>query len=158
MPLKFLNANGSGDAADAVRAVLYASAMGAKVTNNSWGGDGYSQALADAIAEADSRGSLFVATAGNSFKNTDSSPNYPSGYELPNVVAVAATDQNDARAWFSNYGRRSVDLGAPGTNILSTWPGASYQFLDGTSMARPHVAGAAALARAAFPSATPVGL
>ena len=158
MPLKFLDANGSGDAADAVRAVLYASAMGAKVTNNSWGGDGYSQALADAIADADSRGSLFVAAAGNSFTNTDSSPNYPSGYELPNVVAVAATDQNDARAWFSNYGRRSVDLGAPGTNILSTQPGASYQYLDGTSMATPHVAGAAALAWAASPSASAVGV
>jgi Subtilase family/Fervidolysin N-terminal prodomain len=158
MPLKFIGANGSGDASDAVRAVLYASAMGAEVTNNSWGGDGYSQALGDAIAEADAQGSLFVAAAGNSFTNTDASPNYPSGYDLPNVIAVAATDQNDARAWFSNYGRRSVDLGAPGTNILSTQPGASYQFLDGTSMAAPHVAGAAALVRAASPSASDVGL
>jgi hypothetical protein len=158
MPLKFIGANGSGDASDAVRAVLYASAMGAQVTNNSWGGDGYSQALADAIADADAHGSLFVAAAGNSFTNTDVSPNYPSGYDLPNVIAVAATDQNDARAWFSNYGRRSVDLGAPGTNILSTQPGASYQFLDGTSMAAPHVAGAAALVRAASPSASDVGV
>jgi subtilisin family serine protease len=158
MPLKFIGANGSGDAADAVRAVLYASAMGAEVTNNSWGGDGYSQALADAIAAADAHGSLFVAAAGNSFANTDTSPNYPSGYDLPNVVAVAATDQKDARAWFSNYGRRSVDLGAPGTNILSTKPGASYQYLDGTSMAAPHVAGAAALVRAAVPTASAVGI
>jgi subtilisin family serine protease len=158
MPLKFIGANGSGDASDAVRAVLYASAMGAEVTNNSWGGDGYSQALADAIADADAHGSLFVAAAGNSFTNTDASPNYPSGYDLPNVLAVAATDQNDARAWFSNYGRRSVDLGAPGTNILSTRPGGSYQFLDGTSMAAPHVAGAAALVRAASPSASDVGV
>jgi subtilisin family serine protease len=158
MPLKFIGANGSGEASDAVRAVLYASAMGAEVTNNSWGGDGYSQALADAIAEADAHGSLFVAAAGNSFTNTDASPNYPSGYDLPNVIAVAATDQNDARAWFSNYGSRSVDLGAPGTNILSTQPGASYQFLDGTSMAAPHVAGAAALVRGASPSASDVGV
>jgi subtilisin family serine protease len=158
MPLKFLGADGSGDAADAVRAVLYATAMGAKVTNNSWGGDGYSQALADAIAQADAHGSLFVAAAGNSFANTDTSANYPSGYELPNVVAVAATDQNDARAWFSNYGRRTVDLGAPGTNIFSTKPGASYQYLDGTSMATPQVTGAAALAWAAFPSATAAGV
>ena len=158
MPLKFLGADGSGDAADAVRAVNYATAMGAKVTNNSWGGDGYSQALADAIAQADGHGSLFVAAAGNSFSNTDTSPNYPSGYDLPNVVAVAATDQRDARAWFSNYGRRTVDLGAPGTNILSTEPGASYQYLDGTSMATPHVAGAAALAWSAFPSASALGV
>jgi len=79
IPLKFIGANGSGDASDAVRAVLYANAMGAEVTNNSWGGDGYSQALADAIAEADAQGSLFVAAAGNSFTNPDANPNYPSG-------------------------------------------------------------------------------
>ena len=158
IPLKFLSANGSGDASDAVRALLYATAMGATVTNNSYGGDGYSQAFADAIAAADAQGSVFVAAAGNSFANNDASPSYPSSYELPNVISVAATDQNDARAWFSNYGRRSVDLGAPGTNILSTQPGAAYAYLDGTSMAAPHVAGAVALAKAAFPQATGVGL
>jgi hypothetical protein len=158
IPLKFLSANGSGDASDAVRALLYATAMGATVTNNSYGGDGYSQAFADAIAAADVQGSLFVAAAGNSFANNDASPSYPTSYELPNVISVAATDQNDARAWFSNYGRRSVDLGAPGTNILSTQPGATYAYLDGTSMAAPHVAGAVGLAKAAFPQATGVGL
>ena len=152
MPLKFLGADGSGDAADAIRAVLYADAMGADVTNNSWGGGEYSQALADAIAHADGQGTLFVAAAGNSFANTDVSPNYPSGYDLANVIAVAATDQNDARAWFSNYGRRTVDLGAPGMNIYSTWPGNAYAFVDGTSMAAPAVAGAAALARARSPA------
>ena len=158
MPLKFLGANGTGDASDAVEALLYATSMGAVVTNNSWGGDAYSQALADAVASADAGGSLFVAAAGNSFANTDTSPNYPSGYNSPNVISVAATDQSDARAWFSNYGLRSVDLGAPGTNILSTKPGGSYQYLDGTSMATPLVAGAAALARSAFPAASADGL
>jgi subtilisin family serine protease len=158
MPLKFLGSDGAGDAADALRAVLYASSMGAVVTNNSWGGDGYSQALADGIATADSRGTLFVAAAGNNFSDNDASPNYPSNYELPNILAVASTTNRDARSWFSNYGLKSVDLGAPGSSILSTWPGASYRYLDGTSMAAPHVSGAVALAKAAFPASSAEGL
>ena len=158
MPLKFLGANGSGDAADAVRAVLYADAMGALVTNNSWGGEGFSQALADAIAQADAHGRLFVAAAGNSFSDNDLAENYPSNVDSPNVIAVAATNNDDARAWFSNYGRRTVDLGAPGAAIYSTWPGASYRFQDGSSMAAPQVSGALALAKAAFPAATGPGL
>src|SRR5262245_27818086 len=158
MPLKFIGANGQGTADDAVRAILYATRMGAVVSNNSWGGEEFSQALEDAIADADAHGSLFVAAAGNSAKNTDTTPDYPSGFDVPNVLTVGATDQNDARAWFSNYGARSVDLAAPGTNIYSTWPGGSYRFLDGTSMAAPHATGVAALAKAAFPSASAIGL
>ena len=158
MALKFLSASGTGSTADAVSAILYASAEGAVVTNNSWGGEDFSQALRDAIAAADASGSLFVAAAGNSFADTDTEPNYPSSFDLPNVVSVAATDASDRRAWFSSYGRRTVDLGAPGTNIYSTWPGRSYRYEDGTSMATPHVSGAAALAKAAFPDATAVGL
>ncbi len=158
MALKFIGANGSGSVADAVSAILYASANGARVLNNSWGGDEFSQALLDAIRVADGSGSLFVAAAGNSFTDTDTAPNYPSSYDVPNLISVAATDNLDLRAWFSNYGRRSVDLGAPGVSIYSTWPGNSYRYLDGTSMAAPHVAGAAALAEAAFPTATAVGI
>jgi subtilisin family serine protease len=158
MPLKFIAANGEGTADDAVRAILYATRMGAVVSNNSWGGEEFSQTLEDAIVDADEHGSLFVAAAGNSAKNTDTAPDYPSGFDVPNVLTVGATDQNDVRAWFSNYGKRSVDLAAPGTNIYSTWPGGSYRFLDGTSMAAPHAAGVAALAKAAFPSASAVGL
>src|SRR5262249_42405626 len=123
----------------------------------SWGTSDFSQALFDAIAAADQSGVLFVAAAGNSFANTDTTPNYPSSFDLPNVISVAATDNNDQRAWFSNYGAQSVDLGAPGVGIYSTWPGAAYQVLDGTSMATPHVSGTAALIDAAFPSATAVG-
>jgi subtilisin family serine protease len=158
MALKFLKSDGTGTVADAVSAILYAAAHGASVMNNSWGGPDSSQALLDAIGAADSQNSLFVAAAGNSSTDTDQKPNYPSSYSVPNVISVAATDNRDARAWFSNYGRTSVDLGAPGTNIYSTWLGGAYQYLDGTSMATPQVAGAAALLKAAFPAATAAGL
>ena len=158
MPLKFLNAQGSGTTADAVSAVLYAAQNGAEITNNSWAGGEYSQALADAIAVADARGSLFVAAAGNDGSDNDLEPTYPASYELPNVVSVAATSNSDDVAYFSNVGHRSVDLGAPGVDIYSTWPGGSYRYLSGTSMASPHVAGAAALLEAEFPSAGALGL
>ena len=158
MPVKFLSAAGTGTVADAISAILYASANGATILNNSWGGDEFSQALLDAIEQADASGALFVAAAGNDYTNTDVTPNYPSGYDAPNVVSVGATDSFDHKAWFSNYGSKSVDLGAPGTSIYSTWPGGSYRFEDGTSMATPHVAGAAALAKAVFPGASGVGL
>jgi subtilisin family serine protease len=158
MPLKFLSSAGSGTTADAVSAVLYAADKGADVMNNSWGGDTYSQALADAIGVADGRGSLFVAASGNSGTDNDAAPDYPSSYDNPNVISVAATEHRDGLAWFSNIGRRTVDLGAPGLNIYSTWPGGSYQFLTGTSMAAPHVSGAAALVKAAFPNASDLGI
>jgi subtilisin family serine protease len=157
MPLKFLGANGSGDTADAVDAIRYATANGARVINASWGGGGYSQALADAIEDADRAGVLFVAAAGNASTDIDSSPTYPASYQTVGLIAVAASDANDEGSSFSNVGRRSVDLAAPGSAIYSTVPG-GYDTFDGTSMASPHVAGAAALALAASPSASPAGL
>ncbi len=153
MPLKFIGADGTGDAADAVRALHYATMMGAQVSNNSWGGDEYSQALADAISEADAHGSLFIAAAGNDSSDNDGTPQYPSGFDLPNVISVAASDQNDQLAYFSNHGRSTVDLAAPGQSIYSTWPGNSYRSESGTSMATPHVTGTVALALAAHPGA-----
>ncbi|MBI1882662.1 MAG: S8 family serine peptidase [Chlamydiae bacterium] len=152
MPLKFLSGSGSGYTSDAVEAVLYANKKGANVMSNSWGGGGYSQALYDAIKAAEVKGILFVAAAGNSSSNNDQVANYPSNYNISNVIAVAATDANDALAWFSNYGANTVHLGAPGVSIYSTLPGNTYGSLSGTSMATPHVAGACALVWSANPS------
>ena len=149
MPLKFLGPTG-GYTSDAVEAINYALANGVKISNNSWGGGGYSQTLRDTIAKADAAGHLFVAAAGNGGAdgvgdNNDATAHYPSSYDVPNVVSVAATDSRDALAGFSNYGGTSVDLAAPGVGILSTLPKNTYGSYSGTSMATPHVAGTAAL-------------
>ena len=155
MALKFLGANGSGWTTDAARAVDYAVSMGADIMNASFGGGGFSSVMNDALNRANQAGVLFVAAAGNDYgNNNDLSPHYPSSYDVPNVVAVAATDHRDQLAWFSNYGSTSVDLAAPGVNVLSTIPGNSYASYDGTSMATPHVAGAAALLLAQDPTLT----
>ncbi len=158
MPLKFLSARGSGTTADAISALDYAVMMGARISNNSWGGGAFSQALYDAIAAAQAAGHLFVAAAGNDGVDTDVTPSYPASYDLDNIVSVAATDENDALASFSNFGAVTVDLGAPGVSILSTTPANTYSSFSGTSMATPHVAGVAALLLAEDPSLDVVSL
>ena len=145
MPLKFLNDSGSGSTSNAILAINYATAKGVKLTNNSWGGGGYSQALYDAINAAGQQGALFIAAAGNDSNNTDITPAYPASYNLANIISVASTTRTDSLSYFSNYGLTSVDLGAPGSDIYSTLPNNSYGTYSGTSMASPHVAGAAAL-------------
>ena len=150
MALKFLGASGTGYTADAVPAIYYAIDNGADIISNSWGGGSYSLTLKKAISDANDAGILFVAAAGNSRKNTDRRPHYPSSYDVPNIISVAATDHNDALAGFSNYGPNSVDLGAPGVDILSTYRG-DYAWGSGTSMSAPHVSGAAALIMAQNP-------
>jgi len=151
LPIKFLGSDGSGSTADAVAGIDYATSIGAVITNNSWGGSSFSQTELDAILRANAAGSLLVAAAGNRAEDSDLSPLYPAAYDVPNIISVAATDNNDLLAWFSNYGTRTVDLGAPGASILSTRPGSTYGFMSGTSMATPHVVGAAALLRALNP-------
>ncbi len=152
MPLKFLAGNGSGTTDDAVGAIIYGANMGAKVLSNSWGGGGKSQALEDAIKFAHQKGVLFVAAAGNDFSNNDKAPTYPANYEVPNVVSVAANTSSDQLAGFSNYGKKTVELSAPGNNIFSTVARGQYASLSGTSMATPHVSGAAALVLSQYPN------
>lgn len=155
MALKFLDAQGSGSTSDAIRCIEYAIAHGADVLNNSWGGGGFSQALADAIEAANQAGILFLAAAGNSTSDNDSTPSYPSNYESANVIAVAAIDRTGALADFSSYGASTVDIAAPGVAIYSSTATSdtSYASFNGTSMATPHVAGVAALLRSAYPGA-----
>jgi hypothetical protein len=156
---KFLGANG-GSTSGAIAAVDYFTNLKKKglnivATNNSWGGGGYSTALYDAIQRANNAGVLFIAAAGNSGTNNDATPSYPSSYNNANVIAVASITSTGALSSFSQYGATSVDIGAPGSSIYSTLPGTGgYGTYSGTSMATPHVAGAAALYKALNPSAT----
>lgn len=143
MPLRVLGDDGSGYVSDAIRAYTYAARNGARVVNASLGGPSFSRAEHDAIAGAPN--TLFVVAAGNDGADNDVTLEYPCDYDLANVVCVAASDHDDTLASFSNYGPANVDLAAPGVDIASTWPGGRYALLDGTSMASPHVAGAAAL-------------
>jgi uncharacterized repeat protein (TIGR03803 family) len=154
IPLKFLNAGGSGATSDAVEAVAYGNLIGLHMTSNSWGGGGFNQALKDQIDAAHTAGILFVAAAGNSNSNNDVVQNYPSNYDSPCVLAVASTTRTDGKSSFSSYGLTTVELGAPGSDIYSTVPGGGYASFSGTSMATPHVSGACALLKASKPSLT----
>jgi len=145
MPLKFMNAQGAGSTSAAIQAIDYAVANGAVVSNNSWGGGGFSQALFDAIQAANRQNHLFVAASGNEGIDTDATPHYPSSYNLPNIISVAASDMQDQLATFSNFGARTVDLAAPGFQIHSTIRQGAYAAFSGTSMASPFVSGVAGL-------------
>ncbi|HXG86517.1 MAG TPA: S8 family peptidase, partial [Pyrinomonadaceae bacterium] len=156
---KFLGRRG-GTSANAIKAVDYFTDLKTRhglnivATNNSWGGGGYSQALKDAITRANTANILFIAAAGNSGTDNDTTASYPSNYDVPNVIAVAAITNTGELASFSQYGATTVDIGAPGSGVWSTTAFNTYSSYSGTSMATPHVTGGAALYAASNPGAT----
>ena len=149
MPLKILDSQGNGTTTAAVSAVYFAVDHGAKVINASWGGDIFSQAMLDALNYANAHGVVFVTAAGNDTSNNDVTATYPASYRTPNELVVAAVDQYGNLADFSNFGATTVDVAAPGVNIISTVPhsisSTGFAVYSGTSMATPVVAGAVAL-------------
>ena len=167
MPLKIIDRNGCGSAADEIQAIEYAINNGAKIINASFGAPGFSLLEYDAIAAADAAGILFVAAAGNDGASNDIIPIFPASYDLPNVISVGASDQSDRLSQFSNFSRRRVDLTAPGEGIRSTVPSSGcpaalnlcspsgYQVLSGTSMSAPHVTGSAGLLLVEDPTLLP---
>ncbi|MDQ4128944.1 MAG: S8 family serine peptidase, partial [Actinomycetota bacterium] len=164
MPLKFIGADGVGYVSDAVEALNYAVAQGVEISNNSYGfydscGGCYARALQNAIADADRAGHLFVTAAGNGGADwvgddNEVVPFYPASYSNPNIIAVAASNSKDELTSFSNYGTTSVDLAAPGKDVLSTLPDDKYGYGLGTSVATPHVTGVAALYKSRFSQAS----
>lgn len=176
MALRFLSEKGQGTTAGAIKSIKYAVDNGAQILSNSWGSEGEdpndpnTKALKDAIQYAQNQNSLFVAAAGNGHQgvgydnDTDAKPAYPASYKHDVIISVAALDDKDQLGSFSNWGKNSVDIGAPGVKVFSTTPGNVYQDTifdqfgitvtwDGTSMATPHVAGAAALYLSKHPKA-----
>lgn len=139
--VKFLSDEGSGSLADAVEAINYATKLNVDVMSNSWGGGGFSQALEDSIKAAKDKGIVFVAAAGNDGTNNDSRPSYPANYQVDNVISVASHTAQDSMSTFSCFGKRTVHVAAPGSNVLSSTPKGEYKVFSGTSMATPHVSG-----------------
>ncbi len=149
--LKIFSDSGRTTADAIVSAIEYGTTLGINLSNNSWGGGGFSQAIKAAISEANDAGIFFIAAAGNSRNNNDARAYYPANYELDNIITVAATDHNDRLANFSSYGSKTVEVAAPGVNIYSTIPGGRYGSMSGTSMATPHVTGLVALVMSKYP-------
>lgn len=152
MALKFFSKDGKGTLEGALESIQYAVKMGVKVINNSWGGGSYSEILESTIKAANEKGVTFIAAGGNNSSNNDYEPVYPASFQLPNLISVAAIDYQGLLASFSNFGKTSVHLAAPGVSILSTYldnedptSNSTYKRLSGTSMAAPHVAGIVAL-------------
>ncbi|MDH5545058.1 MAG: PKD domain-containing protein [Gammaproteobacteria bacterium] len=145
MVVKSLSSSGGGLTSNNIRAIQYAIDNGANIINTSWGSSGYSQLLYDVISAANDAGISVVAASGNSAVDTEIIPHYPASFNLPNIIGVSSFDRYGRLSSVSNWGKNSVHVSAPGSSIYSTIPGNFYRNLSGTSMATPHVAGAAAL-------------
>ncbi len=160
LPIKLLNADGLGSSSDATLAIDYATGKGATIINASWGSNGKSKAVEDAIARANKAGILFVTAAGNESRNLDSYPVYPASYDQPNILVVGAVERSGTMASFSNYGSGTVDIVAPGVNVISLVAGSSNATSEfsGTSFSTPLVSGIAALVREEFGLETPADL
>jgi len=157
MAVKFIGEEGGGTVGNAIAGLEYVlerkrDGENIVATSNSWGGGGYSELLYEAIEKHQEEGISFVAAVGNDRSDVDKTPFYPANYDLNNIISVAATDIDDELARFSNYGKRSVHVGAPGVNINSTLPNGQYGHMSGTSMAAPHVSGLVALLRSHHPA------
>jgi thermitase len=145
VPVKFMNSQGKGSTSDAIDGMEYAAKKGAKIINASFGCPSSSESLHDAVDYVQDKGVLLVVASGNDSENIDTHPEYPASYTDSNILAVAASTDEDALASFSNYGDTAVDVAAPGDDIYSTYLGGGYKYLSGTSMASPYAAGLAAM-------------
>jgi len=161
MAVKIFRPNGYGYSSDILEGLDYVSKQidnGVNVVaiNASYGGGGGKpgDSMDQAIQKLGDKGVVFCAAAGNDGKNIDDDPVYPAAYTATNIITVAASDQDDKLASFSNYGKKTVEVAAPGTNILSTYPDNKYAYLQGTSMATPNVAGTVALLASVNPSSS----
>ena len=160
MALKFMNYEGGGTDADAIECIDYVvrekleHGVNVVAINASWGGGASNRFLRNAIDRAGDADIVFVSSAGNDEQDNDKHPHYPSSLDCPTMLTVAATTPKGRLAWFSNWGRVSVDLAAPGEDILSTLPDGHYDSWSGTSMAAPFVTGAVALCAAQYPGET----
>ncbi|MGZ3773113.1 MAG: S8 family peptidase [Pseudobdellovibrionaceae bacterium] len=152
MPLKFLSKNNKGDTKNALLAFDYAIKMGAKIINISWGSENQSELMQKAIRTANDKGILVVAAAGNSQKDNAKSPIFPASYQIPNIISVGATDGNGDKASFSNWGKSSVHIFAPGVYLISVTPNNDFTYQSGTSMAAPLVTGALGLLFSQYPT------